>query len=83
MFKLPLTVTLAALVEGVVMETLAEEPALIAMLSPCVLVCTGELESLICTVKFVVPADAGVPEMVEPAKRSPAGSEEPEARLQV
>jgi hypothetical protein len=57
---------------------------LIVMLS-CLLTLwgVGVPESVAVTVKVVVPDDEGVPDMVEPLKLSPAGNEEPEARLQV
>jgi hypothetical protein len=43
------------------------------MLSGWFTVCGGVPESVAVTVKLVVPAAVGVPEMAEPLKLSPAG----------
>jgi hypothetical protein len=60
---------------GVVEMEIGPVEALIVMLKARVTVCAGMLASVACTVKLLVPAVAGVPEICPLAERfKPAGS---------
>jgi hypothetical protein len=54
------------------------------MLSAARAVCAGLLESVTCTVKFVVPVPVGVPEITPPVdSANPAGKLDPETNPQL